>query len=259
MSIHPIHSNIKKHIIEELGQAKFLIYASVAWFTDFDIYQILINKSREGLIVEIIIRDDSNEPDPINFYTNNSLGFLDLENAGGKVYLLKNSHTKYAIIDLNTVISGSYNWTYGAHMKEDGLERVEIAKDEFTLAHKDAEAFIQLRNRATRIYLTTVGRYHPKIVQSVPGIKDHIVGLVALDSHILKLNYSTGGFAYCTKDQVIEGAFVKSFDNEIIISSDHKLVDKGGICWIEKVSLGKAQSNEESLESEDDFPKIFTY
>ena len=123
---------IQTQIIDEIGKAKFLVWAAVAWFTDDKIYKKLVEKKTEGLSIQVVISEDE-----IN--EKSGLGYGDF-----KVYkkpksgIYKNiMHNKFCIIDLKTVIHGSYNWTRKAGFNnetiaiERNIENVEKFADEF--------------------------------------------------------------------------------------------------------------------------------
>ena len=52
-----IFINIRNQIIEEIRAAKYIIWVSVAWFTDPVLYQELLKKKRQGLVIEIALDD----------------------------------------------------------------------------------------------------------------------------------------------------------------------------------------------------------
>ena len=110
MREYPIFSNIKQHILSLLRESKRSIIIAVAWFTDIDIIRLLEEKSQEGVSISILIDDNSN---------NNILLFKRLYENGVRIKLYskgKLMHNKFCIIDGRIVISGSYNWTYNAHI-----------------------------------------------------------------------------------------------------------------------------------------------
>ena len=103
--------DIKKNLLSAIGEAEFIIYCAVAWITDFDIIDALISKSKEGVKIELVVNDDE-------AFLSKKKNFLPFIEAGGKLYLYPKGkglmHNKFCVIDLNTVITGSFNWTYSA-------------------------------------------------------------------------------------------------------------------------------------------------
>lgn len=122
--IQTYFNNIREKISNELLTAASDIKVAVCWFTSKELFELLCNKLKEGKSVELIVLNDSinNCPDGLHFQT-----FVDL---GGKFYFsgVENPmHNKYCIIDEETVINGSYNWTYFAENKN--FENVMIFKE----------------------------------------------------------------------------------------------------------------------------------
>ncbi|MGH4121729.1 MAG: phospholipase D-like domain-containing protein [Clostridium sp.] len=130
--------DIQEQIIEQIKQAKYTIWVAVAWFTDEVLFKELLNKKNEGLNIQIIIIDDE---------INKNYGCKYEENF--ETYRLKKDgyfenimHNKFCIIDLKTVIHGSYNWTKKARYNK---ETISIDTDR-TIADKFADEFIKLKS-----------------------------------------------------------------------------------------------------------------
>ena len=51
-------SGISSLIQEELLRAKNNVQVAFAWFTDQSIYQVLLQKAREGVLVSVLLRHD---------------------------------------------------------------------------------------------------------------------------------------------------------------------------------------------------------
>jgi len=109
-------SDIRKSIIGEIRNAKSSIKIAVCWFTNHDLFNALIEKLQQGLLIEVIILNDfiNNREDGLNFQS-----FVDQK---GNFYFGDNDkpmHNKYCIIDNRILINGSYNWTYYAENKNE--------------------------------------------------------------------------------------------------------------------------------------------
>jgi hypothetical protein len=130
-----IFRHISKHISERLISANKSIHVAVAWFTNESLFDILLDKVREGVNVELIINNDH-----INNHQN-GLDFNEFIRIGGKLYFADTSrlmHHKFLIIDNLSLISGSYNWTYNAEYRNteniilfESKEVVERFEEEF--------------------------------------------------------------------------------------------------------------------------------
>lgn len=117
-------TNIRKKIIQALSYAKSNIKIAMAWFTNNELLQALLDCINNGIAVDLILMDDE---------INHSIGadFNLFIQKGGKLYLFpkenKFMHDKYCIIDNDTVITGSYNWTNYAEYRN--CENIVISKD----------------------------------------------------------------------------------------------------------------------------------
>lgn len=139
--------NIAASILEQLDDAVRSIRLAVAWFTDRQLFDVLLQKASEGVAVIVIIRNDV-----IN------LGQAGLEwqkflDANGTLYFSPNNpalHHKFCLIDDSVLLSGSYNWTYGAKRNRENMlvtqqkEVVQAFRGEFKFLLKDALEVINL-------------------------------------------------------------------------------------------------------------------
>lgn len=140
LNILYIENNFKEiyeTIFKEIEQAKYIIWIAVSWITNIDLYRLLYKKQNEGVDIKIIINNDD-----IN---NNFLKSKKIENYL-TIYKYSSStlmHNKFCIIDLKTVILGSYNWTNKA---KHNSENISIIKDRVT-AEEYTDKFIELKSK----------------------------------------------------------------------------------------------------------------
>ena len=142
MQTEAIFENIAERILTEIQKANNSIYIAVAWFTNKSIFEQLIKKAKNGCQIQIIISNDL-----IN--ENSSIDFNKLEKHNGKVYKIGNGdtelmHNKFCIIDFNTVITGSYNWSYKA---ENNFENIVINSNGTSLAEQFVTEFNQIKKK----------------------------------------------------------------------------------------------------------------
>ncbi len=108
MQTQAYFENIQEQIIKHLNNARYSVTIAVAWFTDKDIFDVLLKISNQKVKVQLLILSDD-----INL--DSGIDYKLLNEAGGNVWLLplKDNlmHNKFCVIDENTVINGSYNWT----------------------------------------------------------------------------------------------------------------------------------------------------
>lgn len=142
MQTEAIFENIAARIEEEIHKAQKNIYIAVAWFTNKNIFEQLLIKAREGCTIHIIISNDE-----IN--QNSRINFADLEKLNGKVYKIGNGdtdlmHNKFCVIDYNTVITGSYNWSYKA---ASNFENIVVNYNDTSLAEQFVNEFVHIKNK----------------------------------------------------------------------------------------------------------------
>lgn len=136
LNVFNTFENIKELIISEINKAEFLIWVAVAWITDCDLANLLFEKQKQGLNIQLIINDDE---------INKKLGKAGKLEDYFQVYKISSNklmHNKFCIIDLKTVLHGSYNWTTKAKYNKETLGLINNRKE----AEKFAKEFINLKN-----------------------------------------------------------------------------------------------------------------
>jgi phosphatidylserine/phosphatidylglycerophosphate/cardiolipin synthase-like enzyme len=165
-------TDIQEKIASELSKAKYNIFVAVAWITDKSLWDILMKKSRDGVVVQIIlINDDINKGTGIdfeNFVIN-----------GGQLYW-DDHHHKFCVIDVKTVITGSYNWTYYAQNRvkrenviviKGATDIAEQFSDEFKLLLKQASRF-ELPKEIVYVEKEVIREVEKKIIKKIPVHKN---------------------------------------------------------------------------------------
>lgn len=133
---------IQATILRELDETKSGVIVAVSWLTDAVLYHKLYSLSRKGKKVEILLNYDE-----INL--SSGLDFEKIQEAGGKIYWEYESekrlmHNKFCLIDNNTIITGSYNWTNRAKSNN---ENIIVIKDDYENFSKFKNEFYRLTNR----------------------------------------------------------------------------------------------------------------
>ncbi|MEK4143993.1 phospholipase D-like domain-containing protein [Paenibacillus sp. FSL L8-0333] len=110
-----IFDEIKDTIIQGIRNAKYTIWAAVAWFTDKEIFDELLLRKNAGVQIRIITSDEeSNRFLITKLVTNFETIKVPLT---GKNRL----HDKFCIIDFEFVMHGSYNWSKNARENDETL------------------------------------------------------------------------------------------------------------------------------------------
>jgi len=142
MQTEAVFDNIAERIQEEIEKAQKSIFIAVAWFTNRNLFNQLLNKSRNGCSVSLIISNDRINQD-------SSVDFDQLNSKNSRVYMVVDGekelmHNKFCVIDYSTVITGSYNWSYKA---ENNYENVIITYEDTSLAEQFISEFNQIRKQ----------------------------------------------------------------------------------------------------------------
>jgi hypothetical protein len=126
MNTQAYFENIQSHILRELNRAQTSITIAVAWFTDKSLFNVLCSKASAGIRIQLLLMNDD---------INNSSGidYNHLQESGGKLWKVGGGnadslmHNKFCIIDGQTVINGSYNWTNRAQQNHESITVINDA------------------------------------------------------------------------------------------------------------------------------------
>lgn len=171
MQTEAVFENIAERIQQEISKAQKSVFIAVAWFTNKNLFKELVNKAKNGCSVSLIISNDT-----INH--NSSIDFEQLITDKSKVYKIGNGdtelmHNKFCVIDYNTVITGSYNWSYKA---ENNFENVIITSNDKTLA---GQFIFEFNNICKQYYPDAVNEETAlplyKIIKRLEILKNYIL------------------------------------------------------------------------------------
>lgn len=143
MQTEAIFKHIQESITQEINLAQHSIYVVVAWFTDIELFSALADKAKQGCNVNIITSNDL-----IN--QNSKIKYEQFSSENFKIHLYGNSekdliHHKFCVIDKDTVITGSYNWTNKAKINS---ENIVITRGNEVLVNQFIEEFYDILRKA---------------------------------------------------------------------------------------------------------------
>ncbi len=137
-------SNIQQVIANKIKEATQSIRVAMAWFTDKDLFEILIQKSKYAIQIELILNKDE-----INL--NSGIDFKRLIENGGRVFFPDSKeflmHHKFCIIDDKIVLNGSFNWTNKANYNTENLTILKGVE----IANKFKVEFLTIKNKCSPI------------------------------------------------------------------------------------------------------------
>jgi hypothetical protein len=136
-------TDVRAIILEHLDNANKRVCVAVAWFTETTLFDKLLELQNRGVIVEVII-------------TNHDFNRLDydvIEQNGGFFAEIGNDdqlmHMKFCIIDYDTIISGSANWSNRAFTVNN--EEVTIVSGNQQRTNDFLEEFDRLKELSGKI------------------------------------------------------------------------------------------------------------
>lgn len=128
----------RSKIIEEIQKARFTIWVAVAWLTDTGLLTELKKKRDEGVNIQIVTQDDAINA-KLKPHVLNVFDAYYKQPQGTYKNLM---HYKFCVIDLRTVVHGSYNWTVKAQYNEETVTVTQSTE----FATEFAETFMKLKN-----------------------------------------------------------------------------------------------------------------
>ena len=144
-------NNIKEVILKQLHAAEKSILVAVAWFTDDDLYDVLLQKKQQGIDIELVIMEDK-----IN--QNSGLDYEHLVEKEIKLWYFPDGkatmHHKFCLIDGKIALTGSYNWTRKAALhNSETLLVMPLTVDLFTRFFNEFE---EVKRMARAVLCQTV-------------------------------------------------------------------------------------------------------
>lgn len=134
-------SQIKSTIIKYIDTSVSEICLAVAWFTHRDLFQAVLSALDRNVRVSVILIDDIINCGP------NGLDFSFFINKGGSIRFMDTRkllmHNKFCLFDKSLLVTGSYNWTYSAELRN--AENI-IATTEDNVCNAFHEHFDKLWN-----------------------------------------------------------------------------------------------------------------
>lgn len=165
--------NIDLYLIGELMRAQQTIRAAVAWCTDPRIIRALATKQSEGVRVELLVNDDQ---------INRKADYTPITSVGGVViYISKNTeimHHKFCIIDNNSILGGSYNWTRHANTNDEQLTITTDNQEELDRYNEQFEMLSIVTEQAKSLVKQRDPKYPAPFVTDMPGAPKHCQALV---------------------------------------------------------------------------------
>lgn len=186
MQTEAVFDNIAERIQLEINQAQHSIYVAVAWFTNHELFELLLQKAQGGTTVSLLLSNDHINANSDLEYELLNIGKSRVFPIGeGKEELLQNN---FCVIDSNVVITGSYNWSYKA---ESNFDNIILTRNDRQLAQQFIAEFHRIRQRSHN-YPDAEENFLPvdKLLKRLEILKNYILleDLPEIDRQLAKLN-----------------------------------------------------------------------
>ena len=116
-------TEIKQRILKEIGNAKQSIYIAMAWFTDRDIANAILNISTKIQNIDIILSSNIQNETVKKMFIDGGISVHAFETGDTRGIM----HHKFCLIDDRISINGSYNYSYNA--SNNNVENIHVSDD----------------------------------------------------------------------------------------------------------------------------------
>jgi len=157
-------TEIKQRIISEITKATQCVYVAVAWFTDRDIANAIINAKNRNVNVDIILSSNANNEEVTRMLkaADISVHAFDTGDTRGLM------HHKFCLFDKKVSINGSFNFSYNA--SRNNVENI-VVSDDTSLYLQFLTEFEQLKyNIDNQIALNTTPQIPETKVQQIQPV-----------------------------------------------------------------------------------------
>jgi hypothetical protein len=154
-------TEIKQRIIFEITKATQCVYVAVAWFTDRDIANAIINAKNKNVNVDIILSSNANNEEVTRMLKDADISVHTFDTGDTRGLM----HHKFCLFDNKVSINGSFNFSYNA--SRNNVENI-VVSDDTSLYAQFLTEFEQLKyNIDNQIALNTTPQISETRVQPV--------------------------------------------------------------------------------------------
>ena len=206
-------TEIKQRIISEITKATDNVYVAVAWFTDRDIANAIINAKNRNVVVDIILSSNANNEEVTRMLkgANISVHAFDTGDTRGLM------HHKFCLFDNKISINGSFNFSYNA--SKNNVENI-VVSDDTSLYAQFLTEFEQLKyNIDNQIALTATNQLpeikNPQVqpINIVDTFAQQLHNLLYSSAQINAEEYKRKGYETSKKSQGSIDIFRTEYNN----------------------------------------------
>ena len=178
-------AEIKRRIISEINKSTQSVRLAMAWFTDRDIAEALIQAKKRNVLVEIILSSNSQNEVVISILAKDGIQVHAFETGDDRGIM----HHKFCLIDGKISINGSYNYSYNA--SNNNVENIHISDDSETYRQLHEE-FNRLKfNIDHHLSLNTMVQETNSIPSGLSEKKEETTNettIILMDNFVQRLN-----------------------------------------------------------------------
>lgn len=145
--------NLPRHLCCYLSEATCNVFIAVCWFSHKDIFDALLERLQHGVRVILLLEYDSQN------IREGGLDFQKFIRAGGQLWASRKAglmHHKFAILDDQLLLTGSFNWTYNSNAENllitDDTTTLEAFLEEFERQKSMAQRIFQVRHADVKVF-----------------------------------------------------------------------------------------------------------
>jgi len=194
-------TEIKQRIISEINNSSLCIYLAMAWFTDRDIANALIDAKNRKVNIDIILSSNEQNGEVKQMFRDADIGVHAFA-TGDKRGIM---HHKFCLIDNRISINGSYNYSFNA--SNNNVENVHVS-DDFSIYTQLLKEFRRLKfNIENNIEINSTQQGYTDIYQplkpqnSIDAFARQLSNLVYLSAQINTDDYKKQGFEKSKESQ----------------------------------------------------------
>jgi len=116
-------TEIKQRVTSEIIGARQCIYLAMAWFTDRDIANAIIDAKNRNVTVDVILSSNASNETVIQMLRDASISVHAFDTGDERGMM----HHKFCLVDDKISINGSYNYSYNA--SNNNVENIQISDD----------------------------------------------------------------------------------------------------------------------------------
>jgi hypothetical protein len=145
--------NLPEHLCRYLSEVKRNVYIAVCWFSHKDIFEALLERLQHGVRIVLLLEYDSQN------IREGGLDFQKFIRAGGQLWASRKAglmHHKFAILDDQLLLTGSFNWTYNSNAENllitDDTTTLKAFREEFERQKSMAQRIFQVRHADVKVF-----------------------------------------------------------------------------------------------------------